>query len=143
MKFTIARRKRLAKFPAVFHPALLAELVDEGLLQAVFPRLSHFLQPTLDLLVWEIFQIVRRRLYDQVQSRMRIMGQVSGVRRDRPAIGRAEHLLNAQTQRSVHSVARNVDEARDEATERVSAREQCYPLSMLKIQDAACNLEQG
>ena len=78
---------------------------------------------------------------EDVDARQHALGDERRVLGADPAVGRQQDLLDLGHDVGAVAVARDVDEARDEAPGRVTSSEQPDLLALLQVQDARRDLE--
>ncbi len=138
----IAEREGVGIAPQQRETALLAMGLDQGFLEMVGPGAPGLHQPRLDLAEVHLRHGARRGLDHDVEPRQVLVGHL-GVEGAEPAIEcLGQDLLHAQPELGVEPVARQIDEAGDEALEGVAPREERDALTLLQMEDSQRRVEE-
>ena len=121
---------------------LLAEILDERLLEIVGPRARGGHEHHLDLAGVEVRHQAGLHVRHEMEADEHGLGHPRGVVDARGAGGVSEDRLDAAPVLSVEAVARYEHEHREEAAERVAPREQPQPLALAEVKDPHRHLEQ-
>ena len=122
--------------------ALLAELLEEGLAEVVAPGAGGRGEARLDLGDVDVGDASGRREDHVVQAREHRLGHPRREVDVRAREGLLQDLVDPPAVRRVEALAREVDEAGDEAAEGVAPDEQPHPLPLAEMEDAERDLEQ-
>ena len=138
----VGARERLAVALEERAGALLAELLGERVAQVVRPRARRRGEAGLDLGDVVLRDRARLRVDDDVEARQHRLGDARRVVDARPAERLLEDLLDPLPVLGVEALARQVDEAGEEAAERVPADEQPHAPALAEVEDAERGLEE-
>ncbi len=122
--------------------ALLAELLRERVAEVVGPGSRRRREAGLDLGDVVLRSRARLRVDDEVDTREHRLGELRRVVDADAAQGLPEDLLDSPAIPRVEALARQVDETREEAGERVSADEEPHAPALVEVEDAERGLEQ-
>ncbi len=131
----VAGRKRAAEAAVERVAARLARVGDQRRAQVVGPAARGGAQARLQLADVERRELSGRGAHDDLDARQHRLGQVDVEIRCRPVAGLGEHRLPFLPQLGRVVLARDVDETRHEALERVAAHEQAEALVVAQVQD--------
>jgi hypothetical protein len=132
----IGDREGFGIFAQQGEAALLPVVLDHRLAQAILPGARFLAQLGLELLAVVGRDLTGRRLDDELDAAQRLVGHVGVVGDDRPFQLLRQDAADLAAQIGREPVARDVDQRRDIALERVRAQEQRDALALLQMQDA-------
>src|SRR5215213_3835728 len=123
-------------------PLLLAEVLDQGVVEVVRPgagRLDEALLDGLGVVVWDLVWL---RVDDEVEAREHGLREPDVELDVRAAQGPVQDALHPLPDLRVVAVARHEDQAREEAPVGVAAHEEPHALALLEVEDAHRDLEE-
>ena len=124
------------------HRPLLAELLEERLAQVVRPRARRRGEPGLDLTDVVLRDRALLRVDDDVEASLDRLGDSRGVVDARPAERLLEDVLDPLPVLRAEALARQIDQAGEEALERVAADEQPHVPALAEVEDPERGREQ-
>ena len=142
VSLAVAQRERVLVTPEKPEALPLAACGDQRIGEMIGPRTRRFDQLGFDLFRVVVGNPARRGADYHVHPRQRLIAEQGVESRNFAGERVFQDLLGALPERRRVTVARHVQEARDEPFEIVPAQEQGHPLAVLKVQDAHGGVEQ-
>ena len=116
--------------------------LDQRLLQMIGPGAADLDEPGLELGLIDIGDGAGRGVDDDMEARQLVVRHLGIEGAELAVIGLGQDLLDAQAELGGETVARQIDQAGDEALEGIAPDEEGDALALLQMQDAERRLEE-